>query len=132
MNKKVGITSGQPLILFLYFLKQGNIVYLSFLIILISKVNISPMLHSNMNSTEKWHLQSNLAISNSVNSKSLLFRRKIECPWIYPFPLRFPGYFEAPLFQTFFNSVGTSKQRGSTVLLSVLPPLLGNFLKDKG
>ena len=73
MNKKVGITSGQPLILFLYFLKQGNIVYLSFLIILISKVNISPMLHSNMNSTEKWHL-----------------------------------------------------------LLSVLPLLLGNFLKDKG
>ena len=48
-------------------------------------------------------LQSNLAISNSVNSKSPLFRRKIECPWIYPSPLRFPGYFEAPLFRTFFH-----------------------------
>ena len=48
-------------------------------------------------------LQSNLAISNSVNSKFPLFRRKIECPWIYPSPLRFPGYFEAPLFQTFFH-----------------------------
>ena len=48
-------------------------------------------------------LQSNLAISNSVNSKSPLFRRKIECPWIYPFPLRFPGYFEDPLFRTFFH-----------------------------
>ena len=47
-------------------------------------------------------LQSNLAISNSVNSKSPLFRRKIECPWIYPSPLCFPGYFEAPLFRTFF------------------------------
>ena len=47
-------------------------------------------------------LQSNLAISNSVNSKSPLFRRKIECPWIYPSPLRSPGYFEAPLFRTFF------------------------------
>ena len=48
-------------------------------------------------------LQSNLAISNSVNSKSPLFRRKIECPWIYLSPLRFPGYFEAPLFRTFFH-----------------------------
>ena len=48
-------------------------------------------------------IQSNLAISNSVNSKSPLFRRKIECPWIYPSSLRFPGYFEAPLFQTFFH-----------------------------
>ena len=48
-------------------------------------------------------IQSNLAISNSVNSKSPLFRRKIECPWIYPSPLRFPGYFEAPLFRTFFH-----------------------------
>ena len=48
-------------------------------------------------------LQSNLAISNSVNSKSPLFRRKIECPWIYSSPLRFPGYFEAPLFRTFFH-----------------------------
>ena len=47
-------------------------------------------------------IQSNLAISNSVNSKSPLFRRKIECPWIYPSPLRFPGYFEASLFRTFF------------------------------
>ena len=48
-------------------------------------------------------MQSNLAISNSVNSKSPLFRTKIECPWIYPSPLRFPGYFEAPLFRTFFH-----------------------------
>ena len=48
-------------------------------------------------------IQLNLAISNSVNSKSPLFRRKIECPWIYPFPLRFPGYYEAPLFRTFFH-----------------------------
>ena len=48
-------------------------------------------------------LQSNLTISNSVNWKSPLFRRKIECPWIYPSPLRFPGYFEAPLFRTFFH-----------------------------
>ena len=48
-------------------------------------------------------IQSNLAISNSVNSKSSLFRRKIECPWIYPSPLRFPGYFEAPLFRTFYH-----------------------------
>ena len=48
-------------------------------------------------------IQSNLTISNSVNLKSLLFRRKIECPWIYPSPLRFPGYFEAPLFRTFFH-----------------------------
>ena len=48
-------------------------------------------------------LQSNSAILNSVNSKSPLFRRKIEFPWIYPSPLRFPGYFETPLFQTFFH-----------------------------
>ena len=57
--------------------------------------------------TNAWNyileIQSNLAISNSVNSKSPLFRRKIECPWIYPSPLRFPGYFEAPLFRTFFH-----------------------------
>ena len=48
-------------------------------------------------------LQSNAAISNSVNSKSPLFRRKIEFPWMYPFPLRFPGSFETPLFRTFFH-----------------------------
>ena len=30
-------------------------------------------------------IQSNPAISNSVNSKSPLFRRKIEFPWIYPY-----------------------------------------------
>ena len=48
-------------------------------------------------------IQSNLTISNSVNLKSPLFRRKIECPLIYPSPLRFPGYFEAPLFRTFFH-----------------------------
>ena len=49
------------------------------------------------------YVQSNPAISNSVNSKSPLFRRKIEFPWIYPSPLRFPGYFETPLFRTFFH-----------------------------
>ena len=48
-------------------------------------------------------IQSNLTISNSVNLKSLLFRRKIECPLIYPSPLCFPGYFKAPLFRTFFH-----------------------------
>ena len=48
-------------------------------------------------------LQLNLAISNSVNLKSALFRRKIECPWIYTSPLRFLGYFEALLFWTFFH-----------------------------
>ena len=48
-------------------------------------------------------IQSNLTISNLVNLKSLLFRRKIECPLIYPSPLCFPGYFEAPLFRTFFH-----------------------------
>ena len=48
-------------------------------------------------------IQSNLTISNSVNLKSPLFRRKIKCPLIYPSPLRFPGYFEAPLFRTFFH-----------------------------
>ena len=48
-------------------------------------------------------VQSNPAISNSVNSKSPLFRTKIEFPWIYPSPLRFPGYFETPLFRTFFH-----------------------------
>ena len=47
-------------------------------------------------------LQSNPAISNSVNSKSPLFRRKTDFPWIYPSLLRFPGYFETPLFRTFF------------------------------
>ena len=55
-----------------------------------------------------YDIQSNLAISNSVNSKSPLFRRKIECPWIYPSPLRFPGYFEARLFRTFFHFPSTS------------------------
>ena len=30
-------------------------------------------------------IQSNPTISNSVNSKSPLFRRKIEFPWIYPY-----------------------------------------------
>ena len=49
------------------------------------------------------YIQSNPAISNSVNSKSPLFRRKIEFPWIYPSPLRFPGYFETPLFRPFFH-----------------------------
>ena len=48
------------------------------------------------------YVQSNPAISNSANSKSPLFRRKIKFPWIYPFPLRFTSYFETPLFRTFF------------------------------
>ena len=52
-------------------------------------------------------VQSNPAISNSVNSKSPLFRRKIEFPWIYPYQFsviyyqlfrtrlfRIPRYFE--------------------------------------
>ena len=30
-------------------------------------------------------IQSNPAIWNSVNSKSPLFRRKVELPWIYPY-----------------------------------------------
>ena len=46
-------------------------------------------------------IQSNLTISNSVNLKSPLFRRKIECSLINASPLRFPSYFEAPLFRTF-------------------------------
>ena len=47
-------------------------------------------------------IQSNPAISNSVNSKSPLFRRKIEFPWIYPYFQSFTisyfelGYFEFP------------------------------------
>ena len=49
------------------------------------------------------YLQSNPAISNSVNSKSPLFRRKSEFPWIFPSPLSFPGYFETPLFRTFVH-----------------------------
>ena len=49
------------------------------------------------------YIQSNPAISNSVNSKSPLFRRKIEFPWIYPSPLRFQGYFKTPLFRPFFH-----------------------------
>ena len=55
------------------------------------------------NKAKRIKIQSNPAISNSVNSKSPLFRRKIEFPWIYPSPLRFPGYFETPLFRTFFH-----------------------------
>ena len=34
---------------------------------------------------EGFYLESNPAISNSVNSKFPLFRRKIEFPWIYPY-----------------------------------------------
>ena len=36
-------------------------------------------------------------------SRTPLFRRKIEFPWIYPSPLCFPGYFENLLFRTFFH-----------------------------
>ena len=67
-------------------------------------------------------IQSNPAISNSVNSKSPLFRTKFEFPWIYPYVFshyyqlfrtrlfRIPRYFElivlslhlksTPLFRT--------------------------------
>ena len=38
-----------------------------------------------MTSKGTFHLQSNPSISNSVNSKSPLFRTKIEFPWIYPY-----------------------------------------------
>ena len=65
--------------------------------------NISHQSGATILGIHKSQIQSNLSISNSVNSKSPLFRRKIECPWIYPYPLRFPGYFEAPLFRTFFH-----------------------------
>ena len=43
-------------------------------------------------------LQSNPAISNSVNSKSPLFRTKIEFPWIYP-------YVSSQLLSAISNSV---------------------------
>ena len=44
------------------------------------------------------YVQSNPAVSNSVNLKSPLFRRKIEFPWIYPSPvISKPRYFE-PFF----------------------------------
>ena len=57
-------------------------------------------------------LQSNPAISNSLNPKSPLFRRKINFPWIYPSPVILkPRHFE--LFPIF---LGTSKQQGSTVV----------------
>ena len=49
----------------------------------------------------KTEIQSNPSMANSANSKSPLFRIKIEFPWTYPFPLRFPGYFKTPLFRTF-------------------------------
>ena len=49
----------------------------------------------------KTEIQSNPSMANSANSKSPLFRIKIEFPWTYPSPLRFPGYFETPLFRTF-------------------------------
>ena len=48
------------------------------------------------------YIQSNPAISNSVNSESPLFRRKIKFPWIYSSPLHFQGYVKIPLFQNFF------------------------------
>lgn len=43
-------------------------------------------------------VQSNPAISNSVNSKSPLFRTKIEFPWIYP-------YVSSQLLSAISNSV---------------------------
>ena len=50
------------------------------------------MTHVNMkdreikrNTSKDAIIQSNPAISNSVNSKPPLFRRKIEFPWIYPY-----------------------------------------------
>ena len=48
-------------------------------------------------------VQSNLAISNSDNSKSPLFRRKIQCPRIYRSPLRFPVISKPHYFELFFH-----------------------------
>ena len=73
------------------------------------------------------YVQSNLAISNSVNSKSPLFRTKIECPWIYPSPLRFPGYFEAPLFRTFFHFPRDLEIAGLDCILNLLYLLITVF-----
>ena len=50
-------------------------------------------------------IQSNLTISNSVNLKSPLFRRKIECPLIYPSPVISKPHY----FALFFISLGASK-----------------------
>ena len=36
-------------------------------------------------------------------AKNTVEPRYFECPWIYPSPLRFPGYFEAPLLRPFFH-----------------------------
>ena len=45
-------------------------------------------------------LQSNPATSNSVNSKSPLFRTKIEFPWIYPmFSVIYYQLFRTRLFR---------------------------------
>ena len=47
-------------------------------------------------------MHSNPAISNSVNSKSPLFRRKIEFPWIYPYVFShfLSAISNSPLFRT--------------------------------
>ena len=44
-----------------------------------------PPPHNFSNRPSLNYIKSNLAISNSVNSTSPLFRRKIEFPWIYPY-----------------------------------------------
>ena len=64
----------------------------------------------------KIQLQSNPAISNSVNSESPVFRRKIEFPWIYRYVFNHllsaisnsvisnsPLFRTHPSFPTFFN-----------------------------
>ena len=83
-------------------------------------------------------LQSNPAISNSVNSKSPLFRRTIEFPWIYPYVfshllsaisnsvIRIPRYFElivlslhlksTPLFRTCQKQEYVHKSTAGNVL----------------
>ena len=72
-------------------------------------------------------IQSNPAISNSVNSKSPLFRRKIKCPWIYPSPLPFPGYFKTPLFQSFFSFPLGLRNSGVRLYLIIISELIRMF-----
>ena len=67
------------------------------------EILLSRLFKSRTNKFSNLQLQSNPAFSNSVNSKSPLFRRKIEFPWIFPSPLSFPGYLEIPLFRTFVH-----------------------------
>ena len=48
-------------------------------------------------------LQLNLTISNSVNSKSPLFRSQADCPSFDHHLVLKLGYFKTPLFQTIFH-----------------------------